>query len=213
MFFAMFIQSWQISVLEEFGKNGYSDFFNRIFRLVITGLIFCLFIISIASKVLIYIFTTEDYYEAWRYVPILTLGVVLSCTSGLAGSSFSAARESKYYFYSSVWGALTSILCNLLLIPRFGILGAAISVPISFAVMAVSRIAYGWKYVKIKYSIRYVLMLLISIMVIAVIVNFQINSLKYAFILILFLLFLAVNYDMKNEILKMYKGINFGRKP
>jgi O-antigen/teichoic acid export membrane protein len=128
------------------------------------------------------------------------------------GSSFSAARESKYYFYSSIWGALTSILCNMVLIPVFGIMGAAISAPISFAVMSVSRVIYAWKYVQIKYIIRYVLMLLISIMVITVLLNIQTNSLKYFIIIGLFFLYLAVNYDMKNEMLKIYKVVILKRK-
>lgn len=33
--FAMFAVSWQISVMEEYGKDGYSQFFNKVFRIVI----------------------------------------------------------------------------------------------------------------------------------------------------------------------------------
>mgnify|MGYP006912742761 CR=1 FL=1 len=33
--------------------------------------------------------------------------------SGMAGSNFSATKESKYFFYSSVWGALAAIIAIL----------------------------------------------------------------------------------------------------
>jgi O-antigen/teichoic acid export membrane protein len=69
MVFSVFAISWQISVLEEFGKEGYSTFFNKIFRLLIVGLMFCFFVISISGKCFVSVFTTEEFYEAWKYIP------------------------------------------------------------------------------------------------------------------------------------------------
>ena len=37
MIFAVFSTSWQISVIEEYEKDGYSHFFNNVFRIVILG--------------------------------------------------------------------------------------------------------------------------------------------------------------------------------
>ncbi|WP_202966355.1 lipopolysaccharide biosynthesis protein, partial [Treponema endosymbiont of Eucomonympha sp.] len=82
MVFSMFAVSWQISVLEEFGKEGYALFFNKMFRAVVTGLILLFFVIAISSKLIVSIFTTSIFYEAWRYVPVLTLGVLFSSISG-----------------------------------------------------------------------------------------------------------------------------------
>ena len=75
-----------------------------------------------------------------------------SCVSGLAGSTFSAVRKSRYFFYSSVYGGLSSIVFNFLLIPLWGIWGAVLSVVLSFMVMSVSRVAYSWTYVKLTIS-------------------------------------------------------------
>lgn len=155
MLFTVFVSSWQISVLEEFGKKGYSEFFNRVFRLVVTGL-FVIFVgITLCSKLLVTLFATEEFYDAWRYIPILTLGAMFSCISGFAGSNFSATRESKYFFYSSVWGAVTAVVFNFALIPLLGIWGVALSILLSFVVMAFARIAYGWKYVHITHIGKY----------------------------------------------------------
>ncbi|GHU76609.1 hypothetical protein FACS189461_4370 [Spirochaetia bacterium] len=208
MLFYMFSMSWQISVLEEFGKEGYGHFFNRMFRLVITGLLLLFFVITISSKFLIHIFTTEEFFEAWIYVPVLTLGVVFSGISGFVGCNFSATRESKYLFYSSIWGAITAIFCNILLIPKFGILGAAISVPISFAVMAVSRILYTWRYVKIKNIMRYVVMLAIGILMIIAVLYIKNTGLKSILIISLFIVFIGINYGLKEDVKNFYKKLN-----
>jgi O-antigen/teichoic acid export membrane protein len=204
LLFVVFATSWQISVLEEFGKEGYSIFFNKMFRLVVFGLMFLFFIVTISSKLIVSIFTTADFYEAWKYIPILVLGIVFLSISGFAGSNFSATRESKYFFYSSIWGAASSIIFNILLIPRLGIMGAAISVPASFAIMAAARIKYGWKYVRIKNIIRYLLMLLFGILTIIIFLNTQMVLITYLSMVFLFFLFLLTNYDLKEDFIKLY---------
>jgi O-antigen/teichoic acid export membrane protein len=207
IFFNVFIVSWQISVLEEFGKEGYQAFFNKVFRLLVVSLMFCFFILAITSKFFVSVFTTENFYEAWKYIPILLIGVIFLSISSFAGSNFSATRESKYFFYSSIWGAASAILFNLIFIPKFGIMGAAISVSASFAIMAVARIKYGWKYVKIQNIMRYILMLIIGLFSIISILNIQQSLIKYCTLTGMFFLFLAVNYDLKKDLIKLWLKI------
>lgn len=56
-------------------------------------------------------------------------------------------KKSKYFFYSSVYGATVSIILNFILIPVLGLVGACISVVSSFFVSALSRYYYSRKYV------------------------------------------------------------------
>jgi O-antigen/teichoic acid export membrane protein len=198
--FNIFSQSWTISVLEEFGKEGYSYFFNKMFRLIVTGLMFLFFIITISSKLIVTIFTGPNFYEAWKYIPILTFGVIFSNISALIGSNFAGAKKSKYFLYSSIWVIVSSVIFNILLIPRFGIMGAAIAAPLSFAVMAVSRIIYAWKYVKINNISHYAIMLLLGIAMIFTMLSIQSTGLKIASIALLFSLFIGVNYQLKNDV-------------
>jgi O-antigen/teichoic acid export membrane protein len=205
--FSVFAVSWQISVLEEFGKEGYVIFYNRMFRLILTILMVGFFVFVICSKLIITLFTTDEFHEAWRYVPLLALGALFSSISSFAGSNFSAARESKYFFYSSIWGAVSSIVFNLIMIPRLGILGAAISVPMSLAVLAISRILYGWKYVKIQNIKRYLLMLLLGLLSIFSMLYINIVLLKYFSVVSMFVIFVLINRDLKVEFFKIYKII------
>ena len=158
MLFTLFGTAWQISVLEEFYKPGYKTFFNNMMRFLFSIMCIALLILALCSKLLISIFAAPEFFEAWRYVPFLVLGVLFSNIAGFAGSHFLATKESKYYFYSSVWGALVAIASNILLIPTIGILGSVLSTLTSFFVMAIFRIYYGWKYVKITHISNYLLM-------------------------------------------------------
>ena len=202
--FSVFAASWQISVLEEFGKEGYSKFYNKMFRLVVFGLMLMFFMIAAGSKLLVTIFTTADFYEAWKYIPVLTLGVVFSNISSFTGCNFSATKESKYFFYSSIYGSLLAIILNFLLIPLWGVMGAALSVLLSFSGMAISRIIYSSKYVKIKNIGIYLLMLLIGILTIMVLLNVQTVWLKNILTLLLFFGFLYINRELKGDFVKLY---------
>jgi len=178
--FVVFGTSWQISVLEEFGKPGYKDFFNKVFRLIFTALFLILIVLTLSSELLIEIFADEKFHEAWKYLPILALGVILSNVSGMAGSNFSASRESKYYFYSSVWGAVAAVVMNFILIPLWGLYGAAISVVISYLAMSVSRIAYSWKYVEITCIPNLLINIVLMIALMSVVITEQPTWLVYS---------------------------------
>ena len=202
MLFTVFVSSWQISVLEEFGKEGYALFFNRVFRLVVAGL-FVLFIgITLCSKLLVSIFAAEEFFDAWRYIPILTLGAMFSCISGFAGSNFSATRESKYFFYSSVWGAVSAIVLNFVLIPPLGIWGVALSIVISFVIMSYARVAYGWKYVRITSLWTYIVLLGFCVLLII-----TMNSIESLYINIgIAIVMLLVAWFMNRDLLGMIKN-------
>lgn len=159
----VFVHSWQISVLEEFGKPSYSVFYNKLLRLFVILSSMLLLVMTLFSKQLVFLFTTSDYYEAWLYIPILTLGVVFSNLGGFAGGNFSAVKQSKYYFFSSMWAALSALLFNTILIPVWGLIGAVTSTLISFFVLAVSRFVYSSRFVKANHILNYVIILLLNI--------------------------------------------------
>lgn len=169
MLFTVFTVSWQISVFEEYGKKDFSLFYNKIVRFIMFLVILIFFVISIGAKFFIQIFASQDFYDACIYVPILTLAAVLSSASSLCGVLFSVVRKSKYTFYSSVWGGIMALVFNFILIPMFGVMGAALAVLLSFFVMMLSRFIYAWQYVKIEQLYKYTAMICLALISIGVI--------------------------------------------
>ncbi len=158
--FSVFNSSWQISVLEEFGKKDYGKFYNNLFRFMVVSSSVILIFLTIFAKSIVKIFASAEFYDAWKYIPILSLGVLFLNVSGFVGANFSAVKKSKYYFYSSVWAAIVAIALNFLLIPKYGLWGATMSTMLSFGVMAVARIIYSWKYIHIMDVHFYVFLML-----------------------------------------------------
>lgn len=170
--FAMFTASWQISAIEEFKSGTYQVFYNRIFKFVFNILICILLIIVLSSKLFVEIFADSDFFTAWKYIPILTFGTFISCISAFIGVNFSAARESKYFLYSSLYGAVVSIILNFVLIPLWGLWGACFSVVLSFFAIAISRYIYSIKYVHVS-NIMYYVIMLICVISVMILYNFE----------------------------------------
>lgn len=144
-----FNSSWVISVIEEYRKQSFNEFFNKGLKFFVFGLTLCASLICIFSDVVTFVFTSnEDYFPSWVYMPMLALSTVFSCISGLVGAVFSAVKKSRYYFYSSIWGAASSILLNFIFILILGLWGAVLATTISMFIMMLSRIYYSKKYIQ-----------------------------------------------------------------
>lgn len=194
--FGVFSTSWQISVLEEFGKEGFSEFYNRVFRLIFGLLLVLLVVITLSSKIIVTLLASNDFYEAWRYVPLLTLGSLLANVSSFCGTVFSATKESKYFFYSSILGAITSIVFNYLLIPTLGTYGVCIAFVLSFIAMAGSRIIFSGKYAKIDNICKDILLLSFTVIII---VLFLFDTPLVFLLGLTFLLFFFIYQENKQE--------------
>lgn len=141
----VFMNAFSISIIEEYGKSNFQVFFNNIFRLVVLVVVFGAIILSIFSPQLISIFADKEFYNAWYILPVLTISTVFSCSSTIVGGVFIARKQSKYFFYSSIWGALSSIIFTFLLVKIWGLTGCAVAACLSFMIMFVSRLIYAWR--------------------------------------------------------------------
>jgi len=158
-----FAYSWQISVLEEFKNTGYKNFYNKIFRLLFFAFMFFIVLITLFARPLVKIMTESGYYDAWQYISALSLAVTFSNFSGFIGTNFMATRESKYYFSTSIWGGLSCLILNVLLIPVLSIWGAVMSVLLSNLLIFLQRVKITWKYAPIYDCRSYLLTLLFVI--------------------------------------------------
>ena len=200
--FSVFIFSWQTSVLEEFKKSGYSDFYNKVLRLIFLVLTLIACLLTIFSKVIIRIIADDKFIDAWYILPILFLSVIFSSISAFVGTNFLATRKSKYYFYSSIWGAGSSIVLNLILIPLFGISGAAIAVVLSYGVMALSRIKYTWNVVKIDNIKVYISMLVLHLLFVLITLFMDNIVIKNVLYVSLFMAILVLNGSVLSTLKK-----------
>ncbi|MFQ7011649.1 MAG: polysaccharide biosynthesis C-terminal domain-containing protein [Clostridia bacterium] len=76
----------------------------------------------------------------WQYVPILCVSAVYSSFVTFLGTIYMVKKRSNLYFWTSLLGASTNIVLNLILIPSpLGVHGAAIATMISYMVLFTVR--------------------------------------------------------------------------
>lgn len=199
----IFTNAWGISMLEEFGKPGFSVFFNKNVKFIFTILVLLCAIVSIFSKQILLLFADESYIEAWKILPILVIGALFSSMSSLVGGIFMALKNSKFFFLSSVAGGFSSVILTFILIKAMGLQGAAWATALSFFIILVFRVKFAWKYLSDLNILYYLKMLLIlTILTVLVIMEFPIY-IKAFFILCFFIFFFIFN---RSEI---YLAFNF----
>lgn len=147
--YLLFQQAWLISVLEEAKKPTYEQFYNKMLKLVVVVQSLMAVLLAFSGKWIIELFTTPDYHSAWQYIPLLVISVIFMNVATFVGSNFAVTRESKYYFYSTIWSGGASLLLNLALIPVFSIWGACCAALISQAIGMAMRIKHSWKSARI----------------------------------------------------------------
>lgn len=204
----IFIYSWQISVLEEFDKPDYKLFYNKIFRIQFLAFILLLLGIAFLSKPFIEIMTTQEYYSAWKYVPLLSLAVIFSAMAGFVGTNFLATKQSKYYFSTSLWAGILCFLLNFLLIPRFSIWGAILSLLLSNLLMFYLRVKKTWQYSPIMKGGLYVKTLILVGIYMAISYIFSNVYINLFCLLSTILLISIINRDFLHEFYLIYKNNN-----
>ncbi|RHE92123.1 lipopolysaccharide biosynthesis protein [Bacteroides intestinalis] len=137
--FTIFFSAFQISALEEYSKDNYKIFYNNIFRVIFYIQIILTIGFELFGGLIFECFIDEKFYVAAHYLPILCLGVVISNIAAYIGVTFTVTKKTKYFLYSAICAAITALIGNSLLIPRYGIMGACIAIVISQSAMVYYR--------------------------------------------------------------------------
>jgi len=148
----IFTDAWQMSAITDAG-SGRERFFTNVasaYQAIIftagSGLI-------LFTKVLGKIFWAPAFYDAWRFVPLLVLATVFSCFVTFLGSIYMAEKRSVATLVTTIAGALINLLLNFLLIPAFGVNGAAFATFVSYFAVFVLRALDTRRFVKIRWNL------------------------------------------------------------
>lgn len=148
----IFAEAWQISAVTE--KEGRVHFFSRVCS-VYQAIAFTTAALLIATAQLsTVILAAPEYYEAWRYIPILVCATTFSCIASFLSSIYMVEKKSIYTLFTTMLAAVINIVLNIWWIPVFGVYGASVATLISYFVMFAVRAVHTRKYVKIKWNIK-----------------------------------------------------------
>ena len=108
--------------------------------------------LSAVSFDLVRLMMTPQYYGAATIVPWIGLSVALQGVYLLTSIGLNITRHTEYYPVSTGLAAVASVGLNLLLIPQFGVLGAAWSNVAAYGLLAVSGMAFSQRFYPVRYE-------------------------------------------------------------
>lgn len=124
---AVFMDAWQLSAIAESAgdRQEHLRFYGSVWDAFASAVFLVAGGIIAFSPLLIRLLADEPYYDAWRYIPMLTLSMAAAAFSNFMGSVYVVTKKSSASFWTSMVGAGVNIALNLWLIPLIGIQGAA----------------------------------------------------------------------------------------
>lgn len=186
IFQSIFAQAWTLSAVRDFDPEDKNGFFANTYRAYNCLMVLICSAIIVGDKIMAHFLYAKDFFVAWRYVPWLTIAIVFGSLSGYIGGFFSAVKNSKIFAQSTVVGAVSNIVLNLILTPMMGALGAAIATAVCYFVVWVMRYWHSKKFIKLRINLKRDLVTYVLLVVQAVVLLNEQGALLYGTEIVLF---------------------------
>ena len=204
-FYNIFNMSWTESISIAIKDADISDYFNRMFNIVLrlftamaVGMIACMpFIFPIMIN--------EKFSAGYGLVPISIIGSLFNVVVGLISVIYVAEKNTKAIASTSIVSAVINIIVHLVLIRFIGLYAAVISTFVAFFVMSIYRLMDASKrYFKIKIDMKFIIQSLIAL--VFVFVSYYINNIYLNVFVVLFAVLFAIyiNKDSFDIIFKLF---------
>lgn len=146
----IFGQAWGISAIKDFDKDDTDNFFKNTYELYNFVLVVCCSILILINVFIAKILFAKDFFEAWKYAPVLIIAMLFNGLSSFWGGIFNAVKKNAVIAWTTVTAGIINCIFNIILIPNFGAMGAATATLISFYFLWGLRYLSSRKYINCK---------------------------------------------------------------
>ncbi len=153
------LQSFQMSFLpiafKQYKEENSGRFFVKVTTYLTIGLTFGALGLALFASEFVKLFapSNQEYWEAAKYVGLISFGVVLFGTRYMYALNFHFSKKTLKIPFIVIFFVAFNLLLNYLLIPKLNIYGSVISTIISTILLNAAYYYYGRKLYKIDYEI------------------------------------------------------------
>lgn len=148
----IFSDAWQMSAVTESGSDR-DTFFSTVAQTYQSVIFSAASGLILFAKPIMYLLVEKAYFEAWRYIPPLVLATVFSCLVTFLGSVYMVEKRSVATLTTTIIGAAANLVINFVLIPLYGVDGAAFATFISYFLVFVLRALHTRSMVRIRWNL------------------------------------------------------------
>lgn len=195
----VFFQAWSISALKEFDKDDKDGFIAKMYTLVNSAMAIICSIIILFNVPLSRLLYSNDFFQAWEFVPPLLVAIVFNANALFVGAIYTVVKKTKILSYTTMLGAAVNVLGNIILIYWIGPYGAALSTMLGYFFVMIIRLILLQRMFSLKVRYRrdlFVVLLLFTqiylakygvnliaeqSLVLVAIMSLYVNEVKYLF--------------------------------
>jgi O-antigen/teichoic acid export membrane protein len=125
---------------------------------------------AVLAEPIMRVVTAEEFVRGAHLVPVVTLGYVLLMLGSYWSVSLSLVRRPGLHTVNMAVAAGASVLLNALLVPRWGITGAAYATAISFALLMALSVWSGSRHIRLGFDWTFLVKSVVAAGVMAMVV-------------------------------------------
>lgn len=200
---SVFNQAWTLSAVNDYDSEDKDKFFLTVYRLYNVCLVLGCSVLILFTKVLALFLYSNEFYQAWIYVPLLIISIVFGSLSSYVGGIFIAVKDTGIIAKSTFIGAAVNIVLNVALIYCFGAMGAVIATVVSYIIVWMMRMIYVRRYIKLEINIlrdlaSYLVLIVQAVVLLTISHKTVLYSIEAALVLIVLSLYTTeIKQDIK----------------
>ena len=147
-----FSTAWMPFAFDSMRRADAPRLFGRLASYAFAVLGFLTLAMACLARPVVELMTPGTFHDAARVVPLLALGMAIQSTSTFLSTSINVAKRTHAYPISTAVAAVVSIGGYFVLIPRWGVFGAAASVVAGQVVLVATLGYFAQRYFAIRYE-------------------------------------------------------------
>jgi O-antigen/teichoic acid export membrane protein len=206
---ASFSTAWYPHSLNLYYSDNYKISFGKVLNKLVAVSCLLLLTVSLLAGYLFDIhflgisFFNPAYRSGIIIIPIIMVGYLLNGISAYYSVYPSVSNKSYHLMFSELFAFLMNAILNIILIPHFGIIGAALSTAIGFFCGASYLFSISSKEIKIEYHVKELSIIIIAAFVF-LIIGKELNRFFIDIILIILYL-LVLHFFTKIKIKRIFR--------
>lgn len=150
LFTGIFYLAWQEKAIINYDMENRDEYYSKVYNYYVRFLFSISVIIIIFNKLILKFIVQKNFFEAWKYTPILLLGIIFSSLSSFYGTGYLSSKSTKGAFTSTMLGGIATLVASLILIPKIDLYGASIAITLGYFVTFIVRMIHAKRYFKIN---------------------------------------------------------------
>ena len=156
---------WEPKSFEIAQKEGSEKKFGEIFTYLVVGVSFVAVFLTGMSREIVTLMVAKEYISAYKVIPLVAWSYVFFAMAIVVRVGLLIEKKTVLSAWLVFFIFMVNVVGNIIMIPRFGVKGAALATLLSFIVYFFVNLLCSQRYIPILFELRKLAILLVLIVV------------------------------------------------